>query len=291
MGKIKEFLNWTKRIGSATVLAVALSEDAAAQDQRFIWFGYSSGLGYSHPLSFGPFGRIGHPLGFGYVGYPFCSPIQAFPYLYVPRIYRIHPSYVMRNDSHAFPGFQTDGAADRRAAEASRYEQFFTDERTFRHRPTERASARREPARSERPESTPSIPPPQTEREGAELEVALTDEEFFTRRIEDIYFDFDKYDIRPDAAVTQRTNAQALQERPSLRILIEGHCDERGSEKYNLALGDRRANATKQVLIDNGITPDRLETISYGEERLFCTRDSSEECHQENRKAHFSKKD
>ena len=80
--------------------------------------------------------------------------------------------------------------------------------------------------------------------------------------------------------------ARAMGERPGIRVTIEGHCDERGSEKYNLALGDKRANATKQFLVGQGVATDRVETISYGEEKPVCT-DHSEECWQKNRRDHF----
>ena len=82
-----------------------------------------------------------------------------------------------------------------------------------------------------------------------------------------VYFDYDDSRLRVDARETLRTNAQALSEKPDLRVTIEGHCDERGSNEYNLALGNRRANAAKMYLIDLGIDTSRLRTLSYGEER------------------------
>ena len=114
----------------------------------------------------------------------------------------------------------------------------------------------------------------------------LTDSEFFAGNVQDIYFDYDKYDIREDARATLSNDARALNERPGIRFTIEGHCDERGSEKYNLALGDKRANATKQFLVGQGVATDRIETISYGEEKPVCS-DHSEDCWQKNRRAHF----
>lgn len=87
--------------------------------------------------------------------------------------------------------------------------------------------------------------------------------------LKSIYFDFDKYEIRPDQRPTLQANADKLKAEPlsKFRVLIEGHCDERGTNEYNMVLGDRRANAMKQYLIDLGVPASRLRTISYGEER------------------------
>ncbi len=114
----------------------------------------------------------------------------------------------------------------------------------------------------------------------------LTDAEFFTSNVQDIFFDYDKYNIREDAASTLQTDARAFAERPGMRFTVEGHCDERGSEKYNLALGDRRANAAKEWLVSHGVGADRIDTISYGKERPFCT-EHNEDCWQKNRRDHF----
>jgi len=114
----------------------------------------------------------------------------------------------------------------------------------------------------------------------------LSDAEFFTQRIQDIYFDYDRYDVRTDARTTLTANARALTERATLRITIEGHCDERGSERYNLALGDRRANAAKEFLVGQGVASDRMDTVSFGENQPVCS-DSNEDCWQRNRRAHF----
>jgi peptidoglycan-associated lipoprotein len=118
--------------------------------------------------------------------------------------------------------------------------------------------------------------------------VRISDAEFFASNVKDVFFDYDKHDIRDDAQATLKNDARALSEpeRSRLRFTIEGHCDERGSEKYNLALGDRRANAAKEYLVKIGISADRIDTISYGKEKPFCT-ESSEECWQQNRRAHF----
>src|SRR5262245_47015548 len=127
--------------------------------------------------------------------------------------------------------------------------------------------------------SAPPPPPPPTPREESL-------EEQFTRRVRDIYFDYDKSDIRDDGKPTLAEAADFLKQHSNVRFSIEGHCDERGSEEYNLGLGDRRANAAKNYLLSLGVTSDRMNTISYGKERPQC-RESNEECYQKNRRAHF----
>jgi peptidoglycan-associated lipoprotein len=82
-----------------------------------------------------------------------------------------------------------------------------------------------------------------------------------------VFFDFDKYDIKPEFLDAIRKNAQALRDNPDLRVVVEGHCDERGTTEYNLALGERRANAVRNALIDEGIAADRMTIVSFGEER------------------------
>jgi peptidoglycan-associated lipoprotein len=114
----------------------------------------------------------------------------------------------------------------------------------------------------------------------------ISDAEFFSARIGDIFFDFDQYSLSDDAIAVLNKNGAALNERPAIRFIIEGHCDERGSDKYNLALGDRRAQTVRQYLISNGISMDRIDTISYGEERPF-VQGQNEEAWSKNRRAHF----
>jgi peptidoglycan-associated lipoprotein len=123
----------------------------------------------------------------------------------------------------------------------------------------------------------PATPPPLP---------AVNDSEFFSANIKDAFFDYDQYSIRPDAQAALQADARAMAMRPSIRVTIEGHCDERGSEKYNLALGDRRANAAKEFLVGQGVNSSRIDTISYGEERNFCE-EHNEECWQLNRRAHL----
>ena len=112
------------------------------------------------------------------------------------------------------------------------------------------------------------------------------DEEMFAQNVKDVFFDYDKYDIRPDAAEQLAANATFLTQHPNMRFLIEGHCDERGSTEYNLGLGDNRANSAKEALVRAGVSADRIRTISYGKEKPFCT-ESNEQCWQQNRRGHF----
>lgn len=105
--------------------------------------------------------------------------------------------------------------------------------------------------------------------------------------LEDVFFDFDRAVIKAEARRALEQNARWLRENPGTRIVIEGHCDERGTSDYNLALGERRARAVKNVLVALGVEPSRVEIISYGEERPFC-RDSGESCWSQNRRGHFT---
>ena len=112
-----------------------------------------------------------------------------------------------------------------------------------------------------------------------------------TRDLRDAFFDFDSSDIRPDAETALRGDGDALKrifsEFPSDSVVIEGHCDERGTTEYNLALGDRRATAARDFLVNLGVPTSKMRTISYGEERPQCT-ESDEGCWQRNRRAHFA---
>ena len=114
----------------------------------------------------------------------------------------------------------------------------------------------------------------------------IGDVAFFDANIQDIFFDLDDYSIRGDARAILQANARYMAERTNILITIEGHCDERGSDRYNLVLGDRRANAARDYLISLGVAANRIETISYGEERPFCE-ERTEECWQLNRRASF----
>jgi peptidoglycan-associated lipoprotein len=119
----------------------------------------------------------------------------------------------------------------------------------------------------------------------------VTLEQMLSGSVVDAFFDYDKSDIREDARAALTKDADALKaifsSFPDATITVEGHCDERGSAEYNLALGDRRASAAKDFLTQLGVPGDKLKTISYGKERPQCT-DHDEGCWQKNRRAHFS---
>jgi len=104
--------------------------------------------------------------------------------------------------------------------------------------------------------------------------------------LKDIHFDFDRYDIRPEDAEILKENAGLLMKYSSVKIQIEGHCDERGTNEYNLALGERRANSAKNYLISLGLSTDRISSISYGEERP-ADPGHNEEAWAKNRRGHF----
>lgn len=104
--------------------------------------------------------------------------------------------------------------------------------------------------------------------------------------LKDVYFDFDRYDLRADSREILKANSAWLKANASAQVQIEGHCDERGTTEYNLALGSRRAESVKDYLVTLGTSADRLSTISYGEEVPVC-REQTEECWQKNRRVRF----
>ncbi len=110
-------------------------------------------------------------------------------------------------------------------------------------------------------------------------------DDLFNKGVKDIYFDYDKYAIRADQAPISEQDAAYLRAHPEIKIVVEGHCDDRGSAEYNLGLGDNRANELKAELVKMGISADRIKTISYGKEKPFCNQDN-EECWQSNRRDH-----
>ena len=136
-------------------------------------------------------------------------------------------------------------------------------------------------AAKEKPGKTPTAPESTTG-----LEALRRGETPTSGPLKEIYFDFDKYDLRPDARETLRANAQWLRANASAQVEIEGHTDERGTNEYNLALGAKRAQAAKDYLASLGIAAERLSTISYGEEVPVC-KEPTEECWQRNRRARF----
>ena len=129
---------------------------------------------------------------------------------------------------------------------------------------------------------TVTAPPPPP----APVAAGPSDEEMFNQNVKDAFFDYDKSDIRSDAQQALMADAAFLQQHPNIRFTIEGHCDERGSTEYNLGLGDRRATAAKDFLVQQGVSADRIRTISYGKEKPFCS-EHTEQCWQENRRAHL----
>jgi peptidoglycan-associated lipoprotein len=135
--------------------------------------------------------------------------------------------------------------------------------------------------------------PPAKEKAKGEFEKGLVAKKtpgiegvvFESSLLKDIHFDFDRYDIRPGDASMLKENAELLKKYPKVKIQIEGHCDERGTNEYNLALGERRANSTKNYLTSLGISSERISTISYGEERPLDP-GHNEEAWTKNRRAH-----
>jgi len=127
-----------------------------------------------------------------------------------------------------------------------------------------------------------------SEAERQRQEAAMMAEEARMRAFveENIHFDFDKYDLKPKAMMILDEKAAFLREHPEVRVLVEGHCDDRGTNEYNLALGDRRANSAKNYLVRSGVADSRITTISYGEEQPLCM-EQAESCWWKNRRAQF----
>jgi peptidoglycan-associated lipoprotein len=115
----------------------------------------------------------------------------------------------------------------------------------------------------------------------------MSAEEEFKANVQDIFFDYDKYDVRGDAQPTLARDAAYLTSHPNVKVLIGGYCDERGSNEYNLALGQNRAESAKKGLVNAGVAASRIRVISYGKEKPFCS-ESTEACWQKNRRAGFS---
>jgi peptidoglycan-associated lipoprotein len=113
-----------------------------------------------------------------------------------------------------------------------------------------------------------------------------SDEDLFARNVKDVLFDYNNAEIRTDQAPIAHNNAAFLAQHPSIKVVVEGHCDDRGSEEYNLALGTSRAESLKRALLQEGVSPDRVKTVSYGKEKPFCTEDN-DQCWQQNRVDHF----
>jgi peptidoglycan-associated lipoprotein len=126
-------------------------------------------------------------------------------------------------------------------------------------------------------------PPPAIET----ASTPMSEEQESKARVQDIFFDYDNYDIRGDAQATLSKDADYLLQHPSIKIVIGGYCDERGSNEYNLVLGQNRAQAAMTALVTAGVAADRIRVISYGKEKPFCT-DSTDECWQLNRRDGFT---
>ena len=105
-------------------------------------------------------------------------------------------------------------------------------------------------------------------------------------KLEAIYFDFDKYAIKPEGRDALKRNADWLQQNPGAKVVVEGNCDDRGTNEYNMALGQRRADSAAKYLMDLGIAKDRIGTVSFGEEKPVCT-EKTEACWSKNRRDDF----
>jgi len=136
---------------------------------------------------------------------------------------------------------------------------------------------------------TVTSPPPPPPPPAAPVTVTLPNR--LERDVQDAFFDYDKSDVREDARAVLTRDAAALKsilnDFPNATLMVEGHCDERGSAEYNIGLGDRRSSSAKDFLVQLGVPGDRLKTISYGKDQPQCT-DSNESCWQRNRRVHFS---
>jgi peptidoglycan-associated lipoprotein len=128
---------------------------------------------------------------------------------------------------------------------------------------------------------TQAAPPPVTP-----TTTSVSEQDLFSQNVKDVYFDYDKADIRGDQQASVQADAQFFNQHTEMNFTVEGHCDERGSTEYNLALGDQRASAVKSALTSAGVSANRIKTISYGKEKPFCT-ESNEACWQQNRRGHL----
>ncbi len=152
------------------------------------------------------------------------------------------------------------------------------------------------PAPAPAPTTTPAPPPPPPPAPAPPQPAAPTDDEIFAKKtldalnaekpLGDAFFDLDSAQIREDAKPSLQKNAEWMKRWASTKVMIEGHCDSRGTSEYNLALGERRAKAVQDYLASLGIGADRLQTVSKGKEQPFCA-DQNEGCWQQNRRGHF----
>jgi peptidoglycan-associated lipoprotein len=122
--------------------------------------------------------------------------------------------------------------------------------------------------------------------DGSSPAPSMTEEEMFWQNIKDVYFDYDKYNLRTGDSATVDQDAAFLKQHADIKIVIEGHCDDRGSEEYNIALGENRGETMKNALVNDGVAAGRIRVTSVGKEKPFCTEDN-DQCWQQNRRAHL----
>jgi len=178
---------------------------------------------------------------------------------------------VVKDDASARKAEELAAQKERERLEAEKKAQ---EEARLKEEEAKREAARQEAAKREFEKSLQAKKTP-----GIEGEV------FESGLLKDIYFEFDRYDVRPQDAEILKQNAAWLTKSPNAKIQIEGHCDERGTNEYNLALGERRANSAKKYLVSLGVKADRISTITYGKERPLDPA-HTEEAWAKNRRAH-----
>lgn len=146
------------------------------------------------------------------------------------------------------------------------------------------------PAASSAPVEDRVVAPPATASTAKDASADITSQDIRSLNekgyLKPAFFDFDRADLREDARTVLASDADLLKRYPSFQFLIEGHCDDRGTEAYNLALGERRAAAAREYLSSLGIDTSRMRTVSYGKEKPFCEQDN-ETCWQSNRRDHL----
>ena len=143
------------------------------------------------------------------------------------------------------------------------------------------------PAQPAAPAAVPAEQPATAPAPVVAKKPELTDEQLFAQNVKDIFFNYDNADVRGDEQQIVSSDAAFLAGHPALKVTIEGHCDERGSDEYNLTLGESRADKIRNGLIREGISADRIKVMSLGKERPFCSTAENDACWQQNRRAHF----
>jgi len=143
------------------------------------------------------------------------------------------------------------------------------------------------PAQPAAPAAVPAEKPAPAPAPVVAQKPELTDEQLFAQNVKDIFFNYDQADVRSDEQQAVSGDAAFLASHPALKVVIEGHCDERGSDEYNLSLGESRADKIRNALVREGISADRIKVMSLGKERPFCSTAENDSCWQQNRRAHF----